>query len=189
MGSERLQLILNQRLIQLMFSTIAVVAVAVIAAVLAYFLYDLTKSYFDTQQRLRQVELQHQRQQQTLHLRLQAYERLLLLCERISLPNLATRLRTEGASANDLRFAMLIGIKQEFEHNITQQLYISESLWKIIQAARDNAADIVNVVAQKMDGNADAGAFIAELLQFLAKNGDAIGTAQAAIKQEAAILL
>jgi 3-methyladenine DNA glycosylase AlkC len=157
--------------------------------VLAYFVYNMVKAHLTAQQNAQNYTAQTQRQQATLHLRLQAYERLMLLCDRISIPNLIARLRTEGASAQDLRFAMLIAIKQEFEHNTTQQIYVSDSLWKILQTARDNTADIINVVSQKVDTQADAGVFVAELMQFLSEKGDATAMAQAAIKQEATVLM
>ena len=111
-----------------MFNFIAVILFLLIFAALAYLIYTLTKKYFDQQSNARAAEIQQQRLQATLPLRLQAYERLLLLCERISIPNLVGRLRTEGSSSSDLRMAMLMAIKQEFEHNVTQQIYVSESL-------------------------------------------------------------
>ena len=120
-------------------------------------------------------------------LRLQACERLILLCERISIPNLVSRLRTEGASVNDLRMAMIIAIQQEFEHNTTQQLYVSENLWNILILTRNNTADIVNVVAQKLDTNADSNVLINELFKFLSEQPSDLTTkAQGAIRQEVA---
>ena len=110
-----------------------------------------------------------------------------MLCERISIPNLISRLRTEGASVNDLRLAMIIAIQQEFEHNITQQLYVSENLWNIIIIARNNTADIVNMVAQKVDAQADSSVLINELFKFLGEqSSDSIAKAQGAVRQEVA---
>ena len=174
-----------------MFNFIAVILFLLIFAALAYFIYTLTKKYFDQQSNARAAEIQQQRLQATLPLRLQAYERLLLLCERISIPNLVGRLRTEGSSASDLRMAMLMAIKQEFEHNVTQQIYVSESLWKILLMVRDNTANAVDIVAQKLDKNATSEAFIGEMSTFLTEQSsvDSIATAQSAIRQEAASLI
>ena len=174
-----------------MFNFIAVILFLLIFAALAYLIYTLTKKYFDQQSNARAAEIQQQRLQATLPLRLQAYERLLLLCERISIPNLVGRLRTEGSSASDLRMAMLMAIKQEFEHNVTQQIYVSESLWKILLMARDNTANAVDIVAQKLDKNATSEAFISEISTFLTEQSsvDSIGMAQSAIRQEAASLI
>ena len=174
-----------------MFNFIAVILFLLIFAALAYLIYTLTKKYFDQQSNARAAEIQQQRIQATLPLRLQAYERLLLLCERISIPNLVGRLRTEGSSSSDLRMAMLMAIKQEFEHNVTQQIYVSESLWKILLMARDNTANAVDIVAQKLDKNATSEAFIGEMSTFLTEQSsvDSIATAQSAIRQEAASLI
>ena len=163
----------------------------ILFAVLAYYIYTLVEKYLTQQQNLRALEIQQQRQQATLPLRLQAYERLLLLCERISIPNLVGRLRTEGASANDLRMAMLIAINQEFEHNVTQQIYVSEKLWKILLMARDNTANTLDVIAQKLDKSATSEAFIGEMGAFLNEQNaaDSIAMAQSAIRQEAASLV
>ena len=174
-----------------MFNFIAVILFLLIFAALAYLIYTLTKKYFDQQSNARAAEIQQQRLQATLPLRLQAYERLLLLCERISIPNLVGRLRTEGSSSSDLRMAMLMAIKQEFEHNVTQQIYVSESLWKILLMTRDNTANTVDIVAQKLDKNATSEAFIGEMSTFLTEQSsvDSIGMAQSAIRQEAASLI
>lgn len=170
-----------------MLKFITVILFFVVFAVVAYLIYSLTKQYFNNRHQARLIDLQQQRAQPTLPLRLQACERLILLCERISIANLISRLRTEGASVNDLRLAMLIAIQQEFEHNITQQLYVSENLWNIIILSRNNTADIVNMVAQKLDGQADSSLLINDLFQFLGEqSSDSITKAQAAIRQEVA---
>ena len=79
-----------------MLNAIALILFLLIFAVLAYFIFSLTKKYFGQQSNARAAEIQQQRLQATLPLRLQAYERLLLLCERITIPNLVGRLRTDG---------------------------------------------------------------------------------------------
>lgn len=150
----------------------------------------LMKFYFDKKY---QLALHLQQAQKptttnpTLHLRLAAYERLLILCERITIPNLISRLRTEGGTVGELRLAMLIAIQQEFEHNVTQQIYVSENLWAILQAARNNTAEIINLVASKTDSRAEQTEFIRQMTQFFSENSDnSLETAQNAIRQEAA---
>ncbi len=175
-------------------NAIAIVLFLIVFAVFAYFIYTLVEKYLTQQNSLnniRAAEIQQQRLQATLSLRLQAYERLLLLCERISIPNLVGRLRTEGASASDLRMAMLMAINQEFEHNVTQQIYVSEKLWKIMLMARDNTANSLDIVATKLDKSATAEAFIGSMSAFLnEQNGsDSIAMAQNAVRQEAASLI
>lgn len=174
----------------LMLNVIAIILFLLIVAVAAYFIFRSTKTYYERSHQVNQLTLQQQRIQPTIHLRLQAYERLTMLAERISIPNLIGRLRTEGMSVSDLRLAMLIGIQQEFEHNVTQQIYVSENLWNILALTRNNTADILTVVADKLDPKADASVLVNELLTFLGEQGsDPSAKAQAAVRQEAAMLL
>ncbi|MDZ7879628.1 MAG: hypothetical protein U5L45_18265 [Saprospiraceae bacterium] len=181
----------KQFMLSIIINAVAIFLFLVLFAVFAYYIYKLVEKYLTQQQNLRAAEIHQQRLQATLPLRLQAYERLLLLCERISIPNLVGRLRTEGASANDLRMAMLIAINQEFEHNVTQQIYVSENLWKILLIARDNTANTLDVIAQKLDKSATAEMFIGEMGAFLNQQNaaDSTAMAQSAIRQEAASLV
>ena len=155
--------------------------------VLAFFILKYGREQNAQSNSLRWQEIQLEKAKATLPLRLQAYERLTLLCERITIPNLIKRLRTEGASANDFRLALLIGIQQEFEHNVTQQIYVSENLWTILKVARDNTAEIINIAAEKLDDKADSNALIHEIFTLLTEQkGDSLAKAQAAFRQEAA---
>src|SRR5678816_4931261 len=65
----------------------------------------------------------------TKPLRLQAYERLVLLAERVALPNLISRLSQPGLSAREMQFLLIESIKQEYEYNSSQQIYVSETAW------------------------------------------------------------
>jgi hypothetical protein len=160
--------------------------ISIPAIVVGGTVWMMLKQYFQSQYQLRLLEHKKQNSETTLPLRLQAYERLSLLCERISIPNLLARLGTDGVTVNDLRTAMLIAIRQEFEHNITQQIYVSENLWSIVKVARDNTAEIVHLIAQKLDPKADVSVYITALFEFLeSQQADSLLTAQMAIRQEA----
>src|SRR5215217_702974 len=70
-------------------------------------------------------------------LQLQAYERLVLLCERISLPSLISRVNQPGLSAREMQVYLLETIKQEFEYNASQQVYVSTIAWDAVRNLRD----------------------------------------------------
>ena len=160
------------------------------AAVLSYFIIKFWREQKSQSNSLTWQSMQLEKSKLTMSMRFQACERLILLCERISIPNLIMRLRTEGSSANDLRLAMLIAIQQEFEHNVTQQIYVSENLWNILKIARDNTAEIINIAAEKVELKADSNALISEIFKILTEQqGDSLSKAQAAIRQEATALL
>src|SRR5688572_2123923 len=73
----------------------------------------------------------------TVPLQLQAYERLVLLVERISLPNLVGRMNHPHLSARELQVLLLENIKQEFEYNVTQQVYVTQQAWNAVQNLKD----------------------------------------------------
>lgn len=132
--------------------------------------YFLLKLYLDD--RLR-YELATQRSESlkiTLPLRLQAYERLTLLCDRISIPNTLLRIRMPGMTVGELRGALMLAISQEFDHNTSQQLYVSDTLWQIISFAKNDALNFVMQTATDLDPKADAQVLVNALLQTLDEN-------------------
>lgn len=110
--------------------------------------YYLFKTYLDGQLRLKAMELEKQKGQDGLPLKLQAYERLALFCERIRLNSLVFRLNQTSMSEDDLAASMLIAIEKEYEHNMAQQIYVSDSLWKIIHLAKTQNQDLVHASMQ-----------------------------------------
>ena len=106
--------------------------------------YFLMKKFLDGQQTIEQIKLKASQKNETLPLRFQAYERLSLLLERIKIPSQVMRLSTPSSEAADLKKALLISIQKEFEHNLTQQVYVSDDLWQIIVVAKDSALNYVN---------------------------------------------
>jgi len=78
-----------------------------------------------------------------------AYERLILLCERIQPDKLAIRFQSPHLTAQELSQAMIVAVHQEFEHNVTQQIYISENLWNIICLTKDEVIfEIIQTTAE-----------------------------------------
>ena len=128
---------------------------ALITGGVAYYLFD---SYFKNQQHTRRWLAQKENQKQALPLRLQAYERMALFLERINPAKLLIRV----APLNDDKVAyqnlLIHHIEQEFEHNLTQQIYITDECWTmimtakntIIQNIRKTTADTTVVDADKL---------------------------------------
>lgn len=121
-------------------------------------------------------------------LRLQACERLTLMLERINVPNLLLRLPpTAGMTDKEYTATLLLNIRQEFEYNVTQQIYVSDQLWSIMLAARDNVSQLIVRAAEGAD---DAGQVASRLrLMSSRQPDDAIGVGQAAIRREASLVL
>lgn len=152
--------------------------------------YLMFKQYFQYQVQGRLMDSKLEKTKITLPLRLQAYERLTLLCERIDLPDLILRLKTPGTTANALRSALLIAIQQEYEHNLTQQLYVTEELWKILIAAKSRTMDLITLASDGLDNNSTADEYARQLIQ-LASSEDSLPSqiAKRAIKTESSLWL
>jgi hypothetical protein len=121
-------------------------------------------------------------------LRLQACERLTLMLERINVPNLLLRLPPgTGASAKEYTASLLLTIREEFEYNVTQQIYVSDALWSIMIQARDNVSQLIVRAAE----GADTGEQVASRLRLMSSRqpDDAIGLGQAAVRREASLVL
>ena len=167
-----------------------IIKISVPALIVFFTVFYLMKQHLASQYQLKSLDFKQNQQNTTIPLRLQAYERLSLFCERIAVPSLILRLREENMSAADLRMSMLIATQQEFEHNITQQVYVSEQLWQIIKIARDDVMTVVNEVFEKMEPGADAGSFAKALFTHLQEREFMpLNKALTAIKKEAGILL
>lgn len=121
-------------------------------------------------------------------LRLQACERLTLMLERINVPNLLLRLSPgTGVSAKEYTATLLMTIREEFEYNVTQQIYVSDALWSIMIQARDNVSQLIVRAAE----GADTGDQVASRLRLMSSRqpDDAIGLGQAAVRREASLVL
>jgi hypothetical protein len=127
--------------------------------------YFLLKQHLDDKYKLALLSYRGEGQKITLPLRLQAYERYALLCDRISLPNLVLRVRTPEMRVKDLRAALFISINQEYEHNASMQIYISQVLSEILKAAKEDTLASVILAGQDLDPNADSELLATKILQ------------------------
>lgn len=100
-------------------------------------------------------------------LRLQAYERLVLLTERIALPQLVARLNQPGISAVEMKLILNEHIKQEFDYNSTQQLYISQACWDAVRNLKEQNIMLVNQVAASLPAEASSTDLNKKLLELL----------------------
>lgn len=91
-----------------------------------------------------------------LPLQLQAYERLVLLVERINLQNLIGRIFQPGLTAIDMQVGLIQTIKAEFEHNIAQQIYVSPIAWEAVKTLKEQTITIINQVASQLPPDATA---------------------------------
>lgn len=167
-----------------------IIKISVPALIVFWTVHYLFRNYLLGQQQLHRQEMEKEQKGAALPLRMQAYERLSLFCERISLPALLLRLPAGEQNARSYRITLMLAIQQEFEHNITQQVYISSQLWEIIKAARDDAVNFISLVSDEVAPDAPAAEFRQALINW-SNNREVTGldTALQAIKKEASIYL
>ena len=109
--------------------------------------YYLFQAHFTDQQNTRKWLLQKETQKESLPLRLQAYERMTLFLERISLNKLLIRITPISNDKYDYENYIIAHIEQEFEHNLTQQIYISDACWTIILTAKNATIQLIRKAA------------------------------------------
>ena len=106
----------------------------------------------------------------TTPLKLQAYERLILLADRIALPNLISRTSQPGLNVREMQTILLQTIRQEFDHNITQQIYVSPEAWDAVRNLKDQNMLIINQVASYLPESATGQDLNKSLLEMVMQN-------------------
>jgi len=113
--------------------------------------YLMMSSYFDNEDRRRRAELRAQNQRQALPLRLQAYERLALFLERISPNSLVVRVKSGSLSNAEYLLLLQKSIRDEYEHNLSQQIYVSDEVWDYVTTAKSATVSLLNTVSAQLD--------------------------------------
>ena len=130
---------------------------ALIVFLTAYFL--LTR-YMNRDANVKALELKMKRDHEITILRLQAYERLALFLERINPAAIISRVRTPDMLASELQYAIVKNIREEYEHNLSQQVYVSGNAWGLISASKDEIAKTINLIGTQLPPEASAGQLI-----------------------------
>jgi hypothetical protein len=90
----------------------------------------------------------------TRALRLQAYERLTLLVDRIALPNLISRVNQTGVSAREMQIILTRSVREEFDYNISQQIYVTAESWNAVKTLKEQNMLVVNQLASALPPHA-----------------------------------
>jgi hypothetical protein len=138
----------------------------------------------------RRQELIMQNSRTVMPIRLQAYERIVLFLERTSLESLLIRVNTPGMSAADLHSAILNTIRSEYEHNLSQQIYMSQQAWEVVKNARSNTLKLINSEFEKSPNTATGLEYSKQLLERLMElDKEPTKTAIDYIKNEVSMLI
>lgn len=155
------------------------------AGIVLYGMYLTIHTFLNKDFERRLVELKAKYVDITLPMRLQAYERMALFLERISAPNLLMRLSNSELTAVQFQSILLEEIRNEFAHNFSQQVYMSDEAWEKIRAAMDNMVAMINDSASEVAPE-DSAIQLAKTIvsNIIAQNDDITGNALKFLKAE-----
>ncbi|MCO4805175.1 hypothetical protein OAA53_01230 [Salibacteraceae bacterium] len=139
-----------------------------VAAVLAV-IYLIVMKYFDSKRGDLERALHQEKMKQFLPIQMQAYERLILFLERIHPERLVFRVNKPGMSARIMQAEILKLVRDEFDHNLAQQLYISNEAWVAVCTAREESMKILTFAAEKTDATGTSLDFSSNILSTMEK--------------------
>ena len=118
--------------------------------------FFVLKSYLENEQKKKELDSRFEQKRFSLPIRLQAYERLALFLERINPESIVLRMNQVGMSSKELQALLLQTIRMEFEHNLSQQVYISNQAWDMVKNAKEDVIRLINTAGVSMQPNATA---------------------------------
>lgn len=124
------------------------------AGLVIYGMYLTVVSFLNKEREKLLIDLKTQNTQIILPIRLQASERLCLLLERITPNNLVRRVNQAEFSAKDLHTLLLVEVREEFNHNLSQQVYFADETWETVKRAVESVVTLINSSFQDMNDEA-----------------------------------
>lgn len=129
----------------------------------------MLKNHFDDVKTRDRLAMSRENKKDLRPLQMQAYERIILFLERLQLDNLMMRMQKPNMTSRALHTAMLRAIRQEYEHNMTQQLYISPEAWKLTLMAKEEMIKLINLSASNLPAEATAMDLGTQMMNVLSK--------------------
>ncbi len=157
---------------------------ALVTGVIAFLFF---REHTDNENNRRNFILKESIQKESLPIRLQAYERLTLFLERISPQNLLKRVSPISQEVEDYKSLLIQTVEQEYEHNLSQQIYVSDPCWRIVSAAKNST--IQTIVSFKNKDVSTANDIRPLLLDILLNNEITAEMALNFLNEEVSILL
>ncbi len=133
-----------------MDALIEFIKILVPASVVLYAAYLLVRTFIQKEIEIKKLEVRSRSIETVLPNRLQAYERMVLFLERMAPQNLLVRLSTAGMPSREFHQLLLSEIRNEYNHNVSQQVYISQEVWELIKNAKEDLIVSINDAASEM---------------------------------------
>ena len=118
--------------------------------------YYLIKLFLENEQKKKLIDIKLAGHKIITPIRLQAYERIVLFLERISPESLIMRLHKPGLSALKFQTMLILAIREEIEHNLSQQVYVSSNAWEMVKNTKEDMIKLINTAAAKLNDNASS---------------------------------
>jgi hypothetical protein len=145
----------------------------------------ILRYYFSHEKHPVQIQAHGEEQRIILPIRLQACERLVLFLDRIAVNNLIMRINRPEMNAIQFQAALVGAIREEFEYNLSQQLYISSKAWGLVMNAKEDTIRLINTASMKVHENAPSSEMVRMLLELvLAEEKSAVDIALEEVKRE-----
>lgn len=155
------------------------------AALVLYAVYLTVRSFIIKEIELKKLEIRTRSIETILPARLQAYERMTLFLERIAPQNLLIRLNNPGFTARDFQRVLLDEIRNEFNHNVSQQVYMSEEVWNQVRNAKEDLVLTINDAASALPAEATSIELSKKIFEsIMSKQVDLIGLALSELRKE-----
>lgn len=165
------------------FQLFAYLLPAVVTGAVAFYFFRL---HTNNEEGRRRFLLHKDSQKETLPIRLQAYERMALFLERITVNNLVVRVAPITADKAAYENLLIKQIENEFEHNLSQQIYLSDECWNIIKTAKNATIRIIRSAGMSDSDSADK--LREDILNQTMEKASPSSAALAFIKKEVAAL-
>lgn len=136
--------------------------------------YYTLKSVLENENKKVEIKYRYENRKSSLPIRLNAYERLALLMERLMPYNLIPRVADPKLSKDDMKFLLLKTVKEEFEHNLSQQIYVSREVWSAIMFTKDDLVKHINIIHASMPEETSSTDYGRQFLNFYMKNEQGI---------------
>ena len=126
------------------------------AGLVLWAMYLTVSSFIKKDLVQKELDIRAETAKTLLPIRLQAYERMALFLERISPNNLLIRLNGRTGNVVEFQQLMLSEIREEFSHNLSQQVYMSNEAWTIVKNAMNEIVALINLSAKELAPDAPA---------------------------------
>ena len=155
------------------------------ASLVLYAVYLMVRSFINREIELKKLEVRSRSIETILPNRLQAYERMCLFLERISPPNMLLRLNNPGYSAREFHKLLLDEIRNEYNHNVSQQIYMSEEVWNMIKNSKEDLTILINEASSQLEAEATSLDLARKIFELtLEKKVEPLGHALSELKKE-----